>query len=153
MNEIDIISQLDAEPDWLEALQGFARAVLEKENLTNWEISLTLCHDPYIKELNSLYRGKDEPTDVLSFCQGEGEFIDNAEDGPVPAGDIVVSMDTLEKHARTFDVPLEEELKRVVIHGILHLKGMEHESNDPEEKMLRYQETLLEGLGTFGIFS
>ena len=152
MNEIDILSHLDPAPDWTGRLQSFVRAVLEKENLTNWEISLTLCHDPYIKELNSLYRGKDEPTDVLSFCQNEGTFINPSDTSLLPAGDIVVSMDTLKTHAVDFNVPLEEELKRVVIHGILHLKGMKHETNDLEEKMLKHQEKLLDELGSFRIF-
>ncbi len=152
MNEIDVISQLETAPPWLEQLEQFASRVLSEEGLSNWEISLTLCHDPYIKELNSLYRDKDEPTDVLSFCQNEGEdpFPTGAE--IVSAGDIIVSMDTLERHAAEFEVPLEEELKRVVIHGILHLKGMQHETNDLEEKMLKHQEKLLGELGSFRIF-
>jgi probable rRNA maturation factor len=152
MSEIDVLSHIEPAPEWLEELQRFVHAILEKENLTNWEISLTLCHDPYIKELNSLYRGKDEPTDVLSFCQNEGTFIDQSETELLSAGDIVVSMDTLKKNAVDFDVPLEEELKRVVIHGILHLKGMNHETNDLEEKMLMHQETLLGDLRSFRIF-
>ena len=152
MSEVDIISQLEPEPEWLDKLESFVLAVLEKEELANWEISLTLCHDPYIKELNGLYRDKDEPTDVLSFCQNEGTFIDQKDTELIPAGDIVVSMDTLTRHAAEFEVSLEEELKRCVIHGILHLKGMEHESNDLDEKMLKHQEKLLDELKSFGIF-
>ena len=153
MNEIDVIAQMEPEPDWLENLEGFTAAVLDREGLSNWEISLTLCHDPYIKELNSLYRGKDEPTDVLSFCQNEGETGFQSNSDLIPAGDIVISMDTLKNHAEEYGVSLEEELKRVVIHGVLHLKGMQHKTNDLEEKMLKYQEKLLDDLRTFRIFS
>jgi len=144
MNEIDIITRLEPEPEWLDSYEEYVRLILEKEGLTNWEISLTLCHDPYIKELNSLYRGKDEPTDVLSFCQNEGESIGEFDLETVSAGDIVISLDTLQKHAGVFNVTLEEELKRVTIHGILHLKGMDHDTNNSEEAMLQHQETLLE---------
>ncbi|OQY33076.1 MAG: rRNA maturation RNase YbeY [Spirochaetaceae bacterium 4572_59] len=152
MSEIDIISQLEPMPEWLDKLESYVQLVLEKEELANWEISLTLCHDPYIKELNSLYRSKDEPTDVLSFCQNEGEFIDRPSSDLVSAGDIVISMDTLKNHVGQFEVSLEEELKRVIIHGILHLKGMDHETNDQEEKMLKHQEILLDDLKSFRIF-
>ena len=152
MNEIDVISQLEAVPPWLEQLELFAFRVLSEEGLSNWEISLTLCHDPYIKELNSLYRDKDEPTDVLSFCQNEGDEHFPTGTDIISAGDIIVSMDTLERHAEEFGVSLEEELKRVVIHGVLHLKGMQHETNDLEEKMLKHQEKLLGDLESFRIF-
>ncbi len=152
MNEVDVISQLDPEPSWLDRLGEFASAVLEKEGLSNWEISLTLCHDPYIKELNSLYRDKDEPTDVLSFCQNEGDTFFPSGQDLITAGDIIVSMDTLERHTVEFEVSLEEELKRVIIHGVLHLKGMQHETNDLEEKMLKHQEKLLGELSSFRIF-
>ena len=152
MSEIDIISQLETEPAWLDRLELFVNTLLEQEDLANWEISLTLCHDPYIKELNSLYRGKDEPTDVLSFCQNEGALINQLEKELFSAGDIVISMDTLNRHAVEFDVSLEEELKRVIIHGVLHLKGMEHETNDLGEKMLKHQEKILDNLRSFRVF-
>ncbi|MBF9015056.1 MULTISPECIES: rRNA maturation RNase YbeY [unclassified Oceanispirochaeta] len=152
MTEIDIISRLEEEPGWLENYSAFVQAVLTLEDLTEWEISLTLCHDAYIKELNATYRDKDEATDVLSFCQNEGDEIMSFPGQQLSAGDIIVSMDTLERNAELYSVPLEEELKRVTIHGILHLKGMTHETREPEEKMLQYQENLLEKTAEFKVF-
>lgn len=147
MTEIDIISRLENEPDWLERYEGFVISVLDAEGLEDWEISLTLCHDGFIRELNARYRDKDEPTDVLSFCQNEGEEVMSFPGQQLSAGDIIISMDTLARHAEEYKVPVDEELKRVTIHGILHLKGMVHETRDPEEDMLRHQEALLESLG------
>ncbi|MDC7232241.1 MAG: rRNA maturation RNase YbeY [Spirochaetales bacterium] len=152
MTEIDIISQLQEEPDWLENYRIFVQAVLEHENLTDREISLTLCHDEYIKELNATYRDKDEATDVLSFCQNEGDEIMSFPGQQLSAGDIVISMDTLERHSELYSVALEEELKRVTIHGILHLKGMTHETREPDEEMLQYQETILAGTADLKVF-
>ncbi len=152
MTEIDIISQLEEEPGWLESYTAFVSTVLELEKLSDWEISLTLCHDPFIRELNSAYRDKDEPTDVLSFCQNEGDEIVSFPGQQLSAGDIIISMDTLEAHSGEFSVPLEEELRRVTIHGILHLKGMDHESNDPGEEMLIYQEELLKKTSHIKVF-
>ncbi|MDC7240071.1 MAG: rRNA maturation RNase YbeY [Spirochaetales bacterium] len=115
-------------------------------------MSLTLCHDPFIRELNASYRDRDEPTDVLSFCQNEGDEIVNFPGQQLSAGDIIISMDTLEAHSKEFSVPLEEELRRVTIHGILHLKGMDHETNDPGEEMLKYQEELLKKTSGIKVF-
>ncbi len=147
MTEIDIISQLESEPDWLERYRSFVESVLLAEKLEDWEISLTLCHDEFIRDLNARYREKDEPTDVLSFCQNEGDEIMSFPGQQISAGDIIISMDTLSRHASEFKVTVDEELKRVTIHGILHLKGMSHETRDPGEAMLKHQEALLDELG------
>ena len=147
MTEIDIISQLESEPEWLGSYRRFVESVLDAEELEDWEISLTLCHDEFIRELNARYREKDEPTDVLSFCQNEGDEIMSFPGQIVSAGDIIISMDTLTRHAAQYSVSVDEELKRVTIHGILHLKGMSHETRDPDEAMLKHQEALLEKLG------
>ena len=147
MTEIDIISRLGDEPEWLEGYRRFVESVLEAEELHDWEISLTICHDDYIRELNLCYREKDEPTDVLSFCQNEGDEVINFPGQQISAGDIIISMDTLARHAAEFGVSEDEELKRVTIHGILHLKGMVHETRNPEEAMLKHQEDLLKNLG------
>jgi len=152
MSEIDIISQLNDEPEWMDRYKLFVQSILEAENLTDWEISLTLCHDPYIKELNAHYREKDEPTDVLSFSQNEGDAIVPVPGENISAGDIVISMDTLRRHSELYRVSLEEELKRVTIHGILHLNGMSHQTRNSDEKMLLHQEDLLKKKGDIRVF-
>ena len=106
---------------------------------TRWELSVLLCDNPNMKELNSTYRGIDSPTDVLSFNQDAFP----AEGGIRVAGDIVISMDMLQENAREFRVTPNEELKRLLIHGMLHLVGMDHDEDGDNGEMLRSQESLV----------
>jgi probable rRNA maturation factor len=96
------------------------------------------CNNLYIKKLNAQYRNKDEATDVLSFPLGE-----TGPDGQYLAGDIVISLDALDENSRYFNVTQDEELRRLLIHGILHLSGADHDTNNGKEPMLETQEALL----------
>jgi len=106
-----------------------------------WDLSLLVCDDAFIVNLNEQYRNKEGPTDVLSFEQGER--YETPDGMRFLAGDIVISLDALARNAQDFSVSVDEELRRLVIHGILHLSGMDHASNDPSEPMLLRQESLL----------
>jgi probable rRNA maturation factor len=86
-------------------------------------LSLTLVGDEAMRALNRDYRGKDAPTDVLSFPM----------DAPgMPAagerllGDVVISVDTARRQAAEYDAPLQREIYRLLIHGLLHLMGHDH---------------------------
>lgn len=130
------------QPAWAEALGAFAAEILHELEIEDGEVSITLCSDAFIEDLNGTYRGIENPTDVLSFSQNEG--YDMGVPSPSIFGDIVVSTETVKRQAEHFQVENEEELKRVVIHGILHLLGIDHESNrEEEEPMLKRQEELL----------
>jgi probable rRNA maturation factor len=133
----------DAElPPWHARLHDFVTRVLRDTGVEEGEISVVLCSDPFIRELNGRYRDIDEATDVLSFSQSEGYDMGEAEH-PV-LGDIVVSLEAVRRQAREYGVPFGEELKRVVVHGILHVQGMDHEGNNEEEEpKLKKQEELL----------
>jgi probable rRNA maturation factor len=129
-------------------------AALEIEHVTDEvELSVVLVDDPYIQELNAQYRGKDCPTDVLSFAMEEGE-----DDQTYPGqdlgfrllGDIVVSLETAERQAKEFGHSFEREVAFLVVHGMLHLLGYDHgdEENDPGlELMQQKQESALTRLG------
>lgn len=96
------------------------------------ELSLTLVDDPAMHELNRRYRGKDRPTDVLAFP---------LYDPPVPAdaaslGDVVISIDTATAAAHEQGRPLAACLDDLVIHGILHLLGYDHEISPAEERRM-----------------
>ncbi len=138
---VDAAEGYDA-PPWLDRVEPFARKILDTLEISGWELSVLFCGDSFIAGLNSQYRNIDAPTDVLSFEQGGGY---TAENGSVwhTAGDIVISTDTLEKNAKEFSVPADEELKRLLVHGILHLYGMDHSDNSPRQEMLVYQEKIL----------
>ncbi len=113
------------------------------------EVSLLITNDEHIHQLNLQFRGKDSATDVLSFVWDEGESFPLPEGEatkPQPLGDIIISLETLQENVKYFKVSLEEELKRVVIHGFLHLMGQDHLTNDVNEPMLKEQEKILEEL-------
>ena len=138
------------EPVWFNKVEPFIQTVLQKLNYDNEEISVLFCSDEFIKELNSQYRNIDSATDVLSFENGE-EYED--EEGLWKnVGDIAISLETLPKNAEYFEVDTNTELKRLIIHGILHLSGMDHGEEHiekgvvPTDEMLILQENLLADL-------
>ena len=117
--------------------------VLDVLGKDKWEISLLFTGDAFIQKLNKEYRGKDEPTDVLSFAQLDNKEAFPSKGGRFYAGDIVISMETLAKNASYFGTSMNEELKRLLVHGILHLSGLDHENNNPDQPMLVKQENIL----------
>jgi probable rRNA maturation factor len=87
-------------------------------------ISVSFVRDPKIRELNRTFRGMDKPTDVLSFPLVEpGDAYAGAER---LLGDIVISVDTAKRQAAGYDAPIEREVERLLIHGVLHLLGHDH---------------------------
>ena len=133
-------------PEWSKSVSQFAQKVLTELGRDKWELSVLLCDDATITELNSQYRGKAQATDVLSFSLSEGRRfppVHNRSSNRFPAGDIVISLDTLSKNARRYKINEDEELRRLLIHGILHLDGMDHREGGEDEPMLQLQEQIL----------
>jgi probable rRNA maturation factor len=145
VSEIDIRCEgQTGSPAWLEACREFIAAALLELGAGDWELSVLFCDDPFMRELNRRYRGLEEPTDVLSFSQEPDPAHRAPAQAPV-AGDIVISLDTLGRNALRKGQPRETELKRLLIHGMLHLQGLDH-SEGADAEMLRIQERLLERL-------
>ena len=140
-----------AKPLWIDLVEPFMNKVLVRLDIDNWELSVLFCADTFIAELNKKYRDIEGPTDVLSFEQGD-EYIDDDDVTWFNAGDIVISLDMLRKNAEDFSVDQNNELKRLLVHGILHLDGMDHEDNSPEQEMLQFQEHLLTGFADDIVF-
>ena len=138
MNKVFLRSEEITMPIWKKAAESYVKSVLEILYRKNWELSVLFCKNSFIKSLNAQYRNKDEPTDILSFPIGE-----KGPDGRFLAGDIVISLDALEENARFFKVSADEELRRLLVHGILHLSGKDHVTNETEEPMLKTQEEIL----------
>jgi probable rRNA maturation factor len=138
MNKVEIsYGEIEA-PLWLKKDPvPFVQSVLEKLEKHNWDLSILFCTNEKIRALNRQFRNRDEPTDVLAFIMGEIEG-----ERYLP-GDIAISPEMAEENARRFEVSPGEELHRLLIHGILHLTGMDHASEDKEEPMLILQEKLL----------
>ena len=138
------------EPAWLENAESFVAKAAEELGYSGQEVSILFCGDSYIQELNKLYRNIDAPTDVLSF-ENDEEYED--EEGSWKCvGDIVISLDTLPVNAEYFNEDKNAELKRLLVHGLLHLNGMDHGEEHiqkgvaPVCQMLILQETILEKL-------
>ena len=85
--------------------------------------------DAQVRELNRAYRGKDAPTNVLSFPMQEGEFSDIT---PGLLGDVVISFDTARAEARAAGISTDERMSQLLIHGILHLIGFDHELGETQ---------------------
>ena len=133
-----------------EALDGAAE-LLALDSDT--EVSILLVDDATIKTLNKEYRGKDYPTDVLSFPLEE-ELGESAEPviigGPSGRilGDIVISVETAVAQAAAYGHSLERELTFLAVHGLLHLLGHDHEKDEAAEKIMRSEEKrIMEALG------
>ena len=98
------------------------------------ELSILLTDDAFITTLNATHRGKDRPTDVLSFAQEEGES-GPSEQEPALLGDVVISLDTAERQARARRHSLLDEVTFLLAHGILHLIGYDHQTDEEEAAM------------------
>ena len=93
------------------------------------EISIVITGDEEIRELNANFRGMDKPTNVLSFPMQEGEFSDIT---PGLLGDVVISLDRAEHEAGQAGISRDERMSQLLVHGILHLFGFDHEQGEDD---------------------
>jgi probable rRNA maturation factor len=113
-------------PDSFPLLKAAAGRTLSELGIESYEIGIVVCSDNRMKSLNGRYRGIDESTDVLTFSQQEGDPVPAAGELNTLRGDIVISTERVQSNSAIFGVPAAEELVRVVVHGVLHLAGYEH---------------------------
>ena len=127
---------------WDTMMEEDARALLDAAGLDDDEqLSLTLCDDPYIQKLNREWRKIDKPTDVLSFPMDDDQLL----------GDLVISLDTAQRQAEERQHAARDELRVLMVHGILHLLGYDHETTREEYDDMRAAERkLLNRLGWVG---
>ncbi len=125
---------------WFET--WLAQPDLDLPTASSYELSLRLTDDAEIQLLNSQYRQKDQPTDVLAFAALENEM-PLVKGLPVYLGDIIISVDTANRQALTYQHSLAQELAWLASHGFLHLLGWDHPDEANLEKMLQRQEQLL----------
>jgi len=106
-------------------------------------LSISLVDDDAIRRLNREFRGKNAPTDVLSFTLHE-----NGETMPERLlGDVVISVDTARRQAAAYDAPLQREVYRLLIHGILHVVGHDHERAGERRAMEAEERRLARAIG------
>lgn len=128
---IDQTGELDSKTK--SSIKKIARLVLKELAVPkDSELSISFIDDAQMRELNRTYRNIDRTTDVLSFPQGEGPDF-------TLLGDIIISIDTASRHAESYGVTQHEELKKLIIHGILHLLGHDHKKKK-ETQIMREKE-------------
>lgn len=114
-------------------------ALLELEGApAEAELSLVFCEDDFIHTLNRDYRGKDSPTDVLSFTQDPDSGL---------LGDVVISVPTSARQAEARGHALEQEVEWLFLHGVLHLLGYDDDTDEQAEEMNRRARAVLEVAG------
>ena len=108
-------------------------------NIDNISINIILTDNKFIRSINKKYRKKNSPTDVISFAYRDDLFpsIDSEIE---ELGDIYISLEKAAEQSLDYGVSLKDELKRLLIHGILHLIGYDHEISDEEDKRMRDME-------------
>ncbi len=113
---------------------------MRKLGLPDAELSVLFAGDRAMRTLNRQYRGKDRTTDVLSFAMREGPFGDVR---PELLGDIVISVPVAERQACATGHSLSREIELLLVHGLLHLLGYDHESGPVEARRMRRKEQWL----------
>jgi probable rRNA maturation factor len=128
------INNLTTNPVDEEFLKRVAEEVLVKEHpfkegVPEGNLSIALVGQGRMRKLNKKYRGKNRVTDVLAFPDSE-----------LGLGEIIICLREVKKNAKRFGTPFEKELARVLIHGILHLLGYDHEKSETEAEKMRKKE-------------
>ncbi len=118
----------------IKAIKIKVQAILNALDSPDVELSILLTEDTYISILNEKYRNKNRPTNVLAFAMQEGEFLEITTN---LLGDVVISLETAEKESKEMNISMNLYLDKLLIHGILHLFGFDHEKS--EEKALEME--------------
>jgi len=130
-------------------VRRIAQTVLKAEGVAPpYEVGLVFTNSETVKQLNRDYRGVDEPTDVLAFYMLPQKEVDDAfalpPDGVTRLGEVIISYPQAAEQAREQGHSPEKELALLIIHGILHLLGYDHEEPEGESKMRGRERELLE---------
>ena len=130
--EILIDNRQTTHPIPLKTIEENAKVILNALALHERELSLSFVDDAEIQEINRDYRGKDAPTNVLSFAMDDG---DSSFVSPL-LGDVIISCDTAAREAEERQVTLDQRYSQLLVHGVLHLAGYDHEQGEEEERIM-----------------
>jgi rRNA maturation RNase YbeY len=111
---------------------NWIKSALSNEKARLNQINYIFCSDEYLRELNVQYLRHKTYTDIITFNYGNKKLLE---------GDIFISIDRIKENAKKFDVAFENELRRVIIHGVLHLIGYNDKSSD-QKSLMRKKEDL-----------
>ena len=139
---VRVSSSRDPEPLALDAFERLAVFALRMEEAPDAvELSVALVGEDEIAHLNSTYRGVEGPTDVLSFECDEPEPVDS--DEPIAIGDVVIAPDVALRQASELGTTVEAELDLLLVHGVLHLLGYDHELDEDAAAMQARERAVL----------
>ncbi|MDO4567611.1 MAG: rRNA maturation RNase YbeY [Clostridia bacterium] len=142
---VDITYQCEGVPDALSAVvEAAIEAALDRHAAVG-QVSVLFMDDGGIRRLNCEYRGKDTPTDVLSFPAAEGGDLPSLPDAFL--GDIAISYDRVLAQAEEYGHSIERETAFLAVHGCLHLLGYDHMTAQDESRMFGVQREILDKLG------
>lgn len=145
--QVSIVSHREPEPLKFEAFERLAQFVLELEGVPAMtELSIALVDDEEMAHLNKQYRGIEGPTDVLSF--GCDDPCPTPGDEPITLGDVVIAPEVAERQAAELGHTIEHELDVLLVHGVLHLLGYDHEAEDDAGAMAAREAALLDAYET-----
>jgi rRNA maturation RNase YbeY len=140
---VDLTCRIASARQYARAVRADANSLLRILALERCELSLMLVSDSAIRRLNCDFRAKDQPTDVLSFPQLEkhGEVPPSANSvatnaPPLALGDVVISIDTARRQACELDQSVADRIRKLLIHGLLHLLGYDHERSKAEAQRM-----------------
>lgn len=149
---IDLVDETnnltEKELQTIEQLLNFAAK--EEKILKDYELSVTFVTNEQIQEINRDYRGKDQPTDVISFAMeeiGEGEMEIVGVEVPALLGDIIISIQRAREQAEEYGHSFIRELGFLAVHGFLHLLGYDHMNEEDEREMFSRQKDILSLFG------
>ena len=115
------------------SIKHTAQVILGALGCPDSEISILIVDDPQIAELNQQYLNREGPTNVIAFAMREGEFSDLS---PHLLGDVVISMDTAAREAQAAAMSTQRRFNELLVHGVLHLMGFDHETSDEEARAM-----------------
>lgn len=116
------------------------KEIVSQAKMRLGDLSVVFCSDPYILEVNKQYLGHDYYTDIITFDYCEGDVL---------SGDLIISVDTVRANAKEYGAAsFDEELHRVIIHGVLHLIGFDDHSPEDQAEMRRQENAALALLKT-----
>jgi len=137
------INNLTTNPVDEDFLKKNAKIVLYEEGKKEANLSIAFVGQGRMREINKRYRGKNRVTDVLSFPESK-VLLQKFKVGPAQKtqglGEIIICLREVKKNAKKFNSSFEKELNRVLIHGILHLLGYDHEKGEEEAREMEEKE-------------
>lgn len=117
----------------MKTIKQQVQVILDALDCPDGEISILIVDDPQIEELNQQYLNREGPTNVIAFAMREGEFSDLS---PHLLGDVVISADTAAQEAQIAAMSMQQRFSELLVHGILHLMGYDHETSEKDARVM-----------------